>query len=189
MHPLREVIVKRKSPLAQLPRDAECAYKVRMAVGVAAFNAWSFAVCAAASAVFLAVSPAFGGFSLAGVGITLVLAGVTYCEFRGQRLLQSLDARGCRVLGWNQLGLLAAVALYCIWSIVWGFVYPSPWADHPDWQALERDFGDALWPVLVASIYGGVLIACALYQGGNAWYYFTRRRAVEECRAMGRLPQ
>jgi len=174
------------APLSRLPHGAACAQKVRWAVGIAGFNAGSFGVCAVGSAVLLAGAVIFGEFTVAAEGITLILFVIAYFEFRGRRLLKELQPAGCILLGWNQLGLMAALWVYCIWSIYGGFASPPPkeLAEHPDWRLLESELGDALWPAIVASIYGGVIIATLMYQGGNAWYYFTRRKFVEQCRAL-----
>jgi hypothetical protein len=179
-----------------LPRDAVCAQKVRRADAIAAFNAWSFAVCAAFSAVLLLASIFFGGLTIAAVGITLALFAVAYFEFRGKRMLNDLNTRACRLLGWNQLALFAVIAAYCIWSIIWGFLYPSSLSEQlaqnpavlqPYSEADRRDIldlfslVDEFWPALITIIYGSVIIATLIYQGWNAWYYFTRRRFVEAC--------
>ena len=176
----------RNDPLSRLPYHAICAQKVRWAVGVAALNAWSFAIFAVASAVLLVISTLLGDFTLAALGITAVLGVVAYFEFRGKQMLKELDPAGCLVLGWNQLGLLAALVAYCGWSIVWGVLYPpsEELRANPSWQLLESEFGDALWPALIASIYGAIIVASLIYQGWNAWYYFSRKRFVEECQAM-----
>ena len=183
-------------PLYQLPYTAECARKVRRAVTVAGVNAWSFTVFAVASAVLLVLCTLSGDFTLAALGITVALGMVAYYEFRGKQMLTQLDVAGCRVLGWNQLGLLAALSVYCGWSIVWGFLYPSNLVagleEHPELLAsfseLERrdlmemaGILDEFWPVIIAATYGAIIIASLIYQGGNAWYYFTRKRYVEEC--------
>ena len=182
--------------LDQLPADDPNVRKVKRAVGVAALNAWSFAVFAAASAVLLVLATLEGGFTIAAAGITIALFVVSYYEFRGQRMLTELNPDGCRLLGWNQLGLLAALTAYCAWSIVWGFLYPSPLSDilteHPeilepydemqrrDIRVIFEILGD-YWPALIASIYGGVIFGTLIYQGGNAWYYFARQEHVEQC--------
>ena len=154
---------------------------------------------AVASALLLVLATLGGHFTIAALGITVALGIVAYYEFRGKRMLKQLDVAGCRVLGWNQLGLLAALTVYCGWSIVWGFLYPSNLSagieEHPELlsaysETERRDLVDALkiideiWPALIASTYGAIIIASVIYQGGNAWYYFARKRYVDECRAM-----
>ena len=179
-------------PLDQLPQDTTCVCKVRRTISIASLNAWSFAVFAAASTVLL-----FGStFTIAGVGITFALFAVSYNEFRGKKMLGELKPGGCDVLGWNQLGLLAALSVYCVWSIIWGFLYPSPLSEilteHPEilepYSEIERrdiremfDILDDMWAGIIAAVYGGVILGTLIYQGGNAWYYFTRRKYVEQC--------
>lgn len=128
--------------------------------------------------------------------MTLFLGWVTYNEFRGRKLLLAYEPRGARLLGWNQLLLLAALVGYCVWSIIWGFVYPSPLSDvlteHPEllasYSESERrnltdafDILDDFWPAIISTIYGAVILVSVFYQGGNAWYNFTRERFVRQC--------
>ena len=100
-----------KDPLSRLPRDVFCVRKVRRAVSVAGVNAISFATFAVASAMLMLATMFSGGFTVAAVGITAVLGLVAYYEFRGRTMLKHLDVAGCRVLGWNQLAVLAALVL------------------------------------------------------------------------------
>ena len=166
------------------------------AIGVASFNAWTFAVLCGASVCLLPYQ-----FTVAGILITLVLGAVAYLEFRGKKQLAQLNVAGCRLLGWNQVLLLTAIVIYCTWSIVWGYLYPSPMSqmlaeaqqEHPqimsmyskeDLELLEElaeEYAHA-WPLVIASVYGSVIAASLIVQGWNAWYNFSRARWVRECR-------
>ncbi len=163
------------------------------AARLAYFNGACFGVFCVASALLLPLVP-----TIAGVLMTLFLGLVTYNEFRGRTLLLAYEPRGARLLGWNQLLLLAALVAYCVWSIVWGFVYPNPLSDilteRPELlasysEAERRDLRDALdvfsdfWPAIIASTYGAVIVVSVFYQGANAWYNFSRERYVRQCKA------
>jgi hypothetical protein len=39
---------------------------------------------------------------------------------------------------------------------------------------------EALYQQIVVAVYGGVIVFSALFQGGTALYYFSRRRHVED---------
>ena len=195
--------IVQKDPLSRLPKDVKCVRKVRRAAGIAGFNAVSFAVLAVASANLILATMFSGGLTVAAVGITVVLGLVAYYEYRGRKLLQHLDVKGCSLLGWNQLGLLAALVLYCGWSIVWGFMYPTGLTDginevlaerpeilEPYSEQEQRDLKELIeimgefGPVIMATTYGAIIVASVLYQGWNAWYYFSRKKFVKECQAM-----
>jgi hypothetical protein len=55
-------------------------------------------------------------------------------------------------------------------------------------EAERRDVIDAFaalddfWPAIITSIYGAVILVSIFYQGGNAWYNFSRQRFVRQCR-------
>ncbi|WP_146441727.1 hypothetical protein [Botrimarina colliarenosi] len=151
--------------------------KIRRAAGVAAFNGWSIGVLAALSAPFAL-------FSLP----ALVLAGgmglVAWNEFRGRRRLLAFDESAPAFLGWNQLGFLALIIVYCVWQLVTSLSGDSPFAAELAAKPQLREvFGsgdgiDSLYRVIVMAFYGVVIALSVVFQGGNAVYYFTRRKHV-----------
>src|SRR6266480_1617162 len=96
----------------ELAAARERAKPIRKAARVAAFNGWTTAAIAAFSAMFLLFDR--GGLAVA---LTLVLALVAYNEFRGRKQLLNFDPAAATLLGCNQLGLLAMVVAYCLWSL------------------------------------------------------------------------
>ena len=51
------------------------------------------------------------------------LAVVAWNEFRGRRQLLEFNPAGATTLGWNQLGLLGMIVVYCLWALysnLWG---------------------------------------------------------------------
>ena len=86
---------------------------------MAAFNAWTFAF-------FAVVSILFGLFSLPGFLVGVGLPVVARNEFVGRRGILSYDAAGFELLWRNQLGLMALIVLYCVWSMYSAVAFPDP---------------------------------------------------------------
>lgn len=163
----------------QLALARQRAKPIRRAALLAAFNGGTAVVLAVGSAL---VIPWCG---LSGVVATLVLALVAFNEFRGRRRLLAFDPSGATLLGWNQLGLLGVIGLYCLWMLYRGLTDAQSLAEQlqafpeladafPDLEPLVR--------VLVILVYGSVLVLSVLFQGLNALYYFSRRARVEAYR-------
>ncbi|WP_182871437.1 hypothetical protein [Stieleria mannarensis] len=139
---------------------------VRRASRVATFNGWTVGVIAA-------LSFPFAFFGLDGVAITLGLSTVCCFEFLGRRKLLKFDPAGAIWLGWNQVGFLALIVAYCLWMLL-GDV-PDIRAN-PELSRLLGSDGQQLYQALNLTVYGSVIVLSVIFQGGNAIYYFTRRR-------------
>jgi hypothetical protein len=163
----------------ELALATERAKRIRKAARVANFNGWTVGIFAAASAPFALFS-----FSVAGLFVTAGLTLVAYNEFRGRKRLLRFDPSSATLLGWNQLGLLALIVVYCLWMLFTGLTGAGPFAAEmradPD---IAAAFGslkfDDLYKVLVVAVYGTVIVLTATFQGLNALYYFTRRKHLE----------
>ena len=151
---------------------------IHRAARVATFNAWTTAIIAGLSAPFAL-------FGTVGLLVFATLAAVAWNEFRGRRRLLNYDPAGASILGWNQLCLLAMVTIYCLWSLysnLWGGdsieaqLHASPELGAA-FGSLEG-IGDLVKPIVVL-FYGAVIALSVVFQGGNAVYYFTRRKYVE----------
>ena len=152
---------------------------IRRAAGVAAFNGWSMAILAVCSAPFVI----FGPVNLviaAGLGV------LAWNELRGRRRLLAFDPQAPALLGWNQLGLLALVSCYCLWQIAMSLLGGSELAKeidaHPEWRNLfgtGEEF-DAFVGLIAVVFYSLVIAISVAAQGLNAWYYFSRRKNVED---------
>lgn len=157
------------------------AKSIRKAARVAAFNGWTTAAAAAFSAMFLL-------FDRSGVAIaiTLGLSIVAYNEFRGRKRLLNFDPSAATMLGWNQLGLLAMIVVYCLWNLNGSSAEAASALSSQFNSASERELlsmaGDleGLYKTATLAMYGGAIAVSVLFQGGNALYYFTRRRHVED---------
>jgi hypothetical protein len=152
---------------------------IRKAARVAAFNGWTTALIAAASAPFSMGSPV----SLA---LAAGIAFVAINEFRGRKLLLNFEPRGATLLGWNQLGLLAMITAYCLWTLHTSLSETGEVAAQlRSYAELDAVLGSAggfesLYRQIVLYLYSGVIALSALFQGGTALYYFSRRRHIEE---------
>ncbi len=151
---------------------------IRRASRVATFNAWTTAILAMLSAPFAL-------FSVAGMLVFAALALVAWNEFRGRRRLLAFDPAGATILGWNQLGLLGMITLYCAWALysnLWGggSIEAQLKANPQLGPAVGSVQGfDDLYRSIVIVLYGSVIVLSAIFQGGNALYYFSRRKYVE----------
>lgn len=168
--------------LNQLAHARLRAKKLRKAGGVAMANGCIVAVFSGGSFLFVLVSAMFGELDLTGLVMGVGLALVAWNEFRGRGMLRRFELRGCRVLGWNQLGLMAMVIGYAAWMLgksLWG---PSPYEEAVAGEAmLAGPLGsiNKLYKMISLAIYGGLIAGTLVFQGLSSLYYFTRRKHVE----------
>ena len=167
--------------LAELAQADQRARKVRKAGGVAMFNGCTVAFFAGGCLLFAAISPLFGELDVEALVMAAGLGVVAWNEFRGRRLIRRFDPRACRLLAWNQLGLMALVIGYCAWQIAGAVFGPHPYADamakEPMLAPTLGPIGD-LYKTLTIALYGAVIAGTIVFQGLNAAYYFTRRKHV-----------
>jgi hypothetical protein len=167
-----------QSQLCEVGAARDRAGKIRKAAAVAKFNGWMTGIVAACSAPFAL-------FSFSGFLVTVVLSLVAYNELKGRRRLLQFDRDSPAFLGWNQVGFLALITLYCTWMIGVGLTSEDPFSEElkakPELQAvfdspLELD---QTYRLLVVVVYGTVIVLSVVFQGLNALYYFSRRKHVE----------
>ncbi len=151
---------------------------IRKAARVASFNGWTTAVIAALSAPFAL-------FSVAGFLVTVVLSVVAYNEFRGRNRLNQFDPTAASLLGWNQIGFLILIVIYCIWAMFIGINQAdsalAEFSSNPEFADLlgSPDQLGGLYELLVYAVYGSVIVLSVVFQGLTAFYYFTRRKHIE----------
>ena len=166
------------SPSPEHLRELELARarfgKIRRAAGVALFNGWTVGV-------FAALSLLIGLFSLTSLLIGLALAAVTYNEFAGAKMLRGLDLRAPRRLALGQLGLCGVLITYALWSIYSFQTGPSPYEEAlavgGQATAIVGSI-EQLQKTITYAVYGGLIVGSILFQGGTAWYYFTRNKYI-----------
>lgn len=152
---------------------------IRKAARVAAFNGWTTALIAAASAPFSVGNPV-------AMALTAGVALVAMNELRGRRQILDFEPRGATLLGWNQLGLLAMIAAYSVWTMRTSLAETGEVAAQlRSYAELDAVLGSAggfesLYRQIVVYLYTGVIGLSALFQGGTALYYFSRRRKIDD---------
>lgn len=160
------------------------ASSIRKAGRVAAFNGWTTGLCAACSLMFLV----FDRSPLA-IAIAVGLSIITFNEFRGRKRLLNFDPAAATMLGWNQLGLLAMIVAYCLWQLhtsnsaeaAGALTAGLDSASARELRAMTGGFQlEKLYRTATLALCWGVIALSVVFQGGNAIYYFTRRRHVED---------
>ncbi len=152
---------------------------IRKTARVAAFNGWTSALIAAASAPFSFTSP------IAFV-LTIAIALIAFNEFRGRKRVLNFDPSGASILGWNQIIFLAMITAYSLWMLFSTLNDTGSVSDElKGYVDLNATLGSSggfagLYKQIVIYFYGGVIGLSALFQGGTAFYYFSRRRAIED---------
>jgi hypothetical protein len=148
---------------------------IRKAARVAAFNGWATGIIAAFSAPFAL-------FSVAGCIMTVGLAIVARNEFRGRKRLLAFDPASTALLGWNQIGFFLLIAVYCLWMLRCSIgSFAAELQAYPELKdALgSLDGFDSLYRYVVVGFYTTVVSLSAIFQGLNAFYYFSRRKHIE----------
>jgi len=160
--------------LLQLENARLRAKKIRRAESVARFNGWT-------SALFAGTSLLGGLFSLPVFIMGAALAVISYNEFAGAKELHCFQDKAARRLGFNQLGFGAVLILYSLWSIYSTLTTPS------ELQTALAGAGqtapmlgsiDQLYTTITLAVYGGVILCSLIFQGGTAWYYFSRQKHI-----------
>lgn len=152
--------------------------RIKRATSVAAFNGWSIGI-------FAALSAPFALFSLAGFILATGMAVVAYGEFAGRRRLLSFESEAATRLGWNQLGLLGLIVGYSLWMTAAGLtgdgLFSAEFAAQPELREVlgSAEAFDQTYRLVLVGFYAIVIALSVAFQGGNAWYYFSRRRHVE----------
>jgi hypothetical protein len=148
---------------AELAAANERAGKILKAARVATFNGWTIGL-------FGAISVLFGLGSLTAVVVGAGLLVVGWNELRGRNMLRRFEPAAPRLLGRNQVGLMALIVAYCLWSIHGTLNHPSE-----SIRQLEAFLGGpGTVTHLVAWGYAAVIVLSVLVQGLNARYYFAR---------------
>ncbi|MDT8368517.1 MAG: hypothetical protein RQ745_04880 [Longimicrobiales bacterium] len=154
----------------ELEEAGERARRFLKAGRVATFNVWTLGA-------FAGITLLFGLFSPEALVLGMGMGVVTWNEHRGRTLLRDIDPEGPRALGRNQLGLMALIVTYALWSLWQARTHPDPGLARMD----ELMGGDTAGLVaeLTTAVYLGVTALTILFQGLLARYYFARAPMVE----------
>jgi len=128
--------------------------------------------------------------SFSGALITAGLCVIGVVEFMGYRKLRQADPAAARWLGTNQLAFLGLIAFYCLLQMLtFSSADAKAAALSPEFRAqlnaapdMTREIDNIIeqWaPLVTYGFYSLVLVLSVLFQGGLAWYYFTRRKFLE----------
>ncbi len=153
---------------------------LRRVLKTSRLNGWSVAIFAGlCSLVSWALGDPVGG----SIGLLVALGGML--EVRGHRLLQRRDADGMRWLVRSQLVVLGVIWTYAatrLMSFDEGLVREMV---TPDMRASLNELGVTMEDILPLVrrffylLYGSVMAATLIYQGGLGLYYRRRTAAVE----------
>ena len=141
------------------------------AAKVAAFNGWTVGF-------FAVVSILFGFFSLTSFLVGVGLAVVARNEFVGRGRLRALEPRGLELLWRNQLGFMALIVTYCVWSMYRTVALPDP--RMKELTELLGEGTDELLQSLTLTVYATVIVVTAIFQGLNARYYYIRVTRIRD---------
>jgi hypothetical protein len=106
------------------------------------------------------------------------LAVVARNEFVGRTKLRSLDPSGLELLWRNQLGFMALIMVYCVWSLYRAAARPA--SEIAELVLLLGNGAGDLVRSLTLFLYGAVIVATAIFQGLNARYYHVRVGRVRD---------
>ena len=154
-----------------LEQAADRAKAFTGAAKVAAFNGWSIGF-------FAAVTLLFGIFSLTALVLGVGMAVVARNEFKSRARILTPDPTGPELLWRNQVGCMALIILYCLWSMYVTTARPDPQMAELT-ELLGGDL-DELVRSLTITVYVAVIALTAVFQGLNARYYFRRIATIEQ---------
>lgn len=144
---------------------------IRRAAAIATVNGWTLIVFGALTALL-----GLGSVYLMVVGVAV--AAVGWRELRARDRLRALDPDGAKTLGWNQIVLLAVVAVYCVVAIV----RTNAGGSTTSVSQLEELAGLPAGYVaeLTTTVYLGLLVVVCGFQALMARFHFARVSMLQE---------
>jgi hypothetical protein len=156
---------------------------VRKAARTACASACTTLVLGVLAVPFAIFSPSWE--SVAAAAILCTVGTIEY--FGSRRMLQALPGAAA-MLGFNQVGFLAAIVAYCLIemltlspeSLKQSVVTPDVRSQLTMLPSMDQFVGkiDSIAPLLMYGFYGLVIVLSLFLQGGLSLYYFTRRRLI-----------
>ena len=165
-----------------IARAQKHAKRIRTATFLATFNFWSAAIFAGFTCLYAVVSLAFGSVSIVALTVGAGLSIIASNELRGRRMLQQFNLRGPRLLGWNQIGYLALITVYCAFRVSHTLAgdgeYGQIMMQHPELSDFLEPVGEMMrWGIFATYVL--IFVISSVVMGGNAIYYFTRRKHLQ----------
>ena len=151
--------------------------KIQRAASLSKINGWSIAGFAALCTVVVLL---MGDWLGVAIGLSVTTAGVM--ELRGHRLLVAREASAFSWLVGSQLVLMFVLWSYAAYQL-FSFDSADPWARfsqafkdlmlsiNPDAHLVE-----ALLRITFQATYLALILTVFIYQGGLAFYYFSRKK-------------
>ena len=151
------------------------AKKITNAAKVARFNGWTFGIFAFGTLICAL-------FSVEALLLGIGLAIISRNEFRGQKLIRALDLNAPQNLAWNQIGLIVLLVVYSGWRIYISLTGANPYDQYlesnPELKPMLSEMG-TLHTVVTVVVYSSMIVLSILFQGLNAWYYFSRQKLLQ----------
>ena len=128
-------------------------------------------------------------WSWLGIFITAGISGVGVAGLAGWDRMQDGNPSAATLLGFNQIVLMGLIVIYCV--IQMATFSPAELTASAGSLKGFGDFGSLgidsaltdAGPALVRGFYGLIILLTVCGQGGMAFYYFSRRRRLEEFRS------
>jgi len=163
--------------IAELGEARQRGTKIRRAISVAKFDAWTIAIFAGLTFT----GTFFGSITAAILGIGM--GAVAFVEFKGIDRLRRLDASVAKTLAINQCCLGGLLLLYAIYSVATAGAgmdeLKGQLGSSPEVAGFMTSF-DSLSRLITYLIYGSLALVAIFGQGGTALYYLSRKRYIEE---------
>lgn len=156
-------------------RDARKRRKrIDKVLGVAMFNGVSEAVFAGLSVLIALVAP-----TVIGILAALSLLIITYVEFHGRSLVQTLNPKGLTYLANNQLVFGILIILYAVSQLYYQAQGVDP---HLAELASLGEIGEQiaeLEQAIVKIVYISLIAGTIIFQGGMALFYHRSRKHLQ----------
>jgi hypothetical protein len=130
---------------------------------------------------------------LTGVVTSVAIGGIGIFEWLGYQQLKRDEPAGASYLGRNQLFFVAVIIAYCVWQCIelaTGAVSDSLTQGDMGYALAQAGYRvDDFVPYMMLigyAFYGLIAFLSIIFQGGLAFYYFTRRKPIE--RYLSRYP-
>jgi hypothetical protein len=141
--------------------------------------------------IFAAISLLSALFDVASLLLAVPLAVIAFVELNGGQRVARYERSGLVQLAYNQVALVALVAVYALIQIFSALDSASPLADimaqsgvpaeELGFSFMSTELGDLdeMYRSAVTAFYGVVIAATALVQGGCALYYYSRLKHLD----------
>jgi hypothetical protein len=163
--------------LEQIAQAKLLGRKIRRAIAVSAFSAWTTAIF---GVITLLSSIPF--MSIIGMTLGAGMLVCAYIEFQGSRELKLLNPQAPKKLALNQLIFGVMLFLYGAYNLWTSLTSPlDPALSSPELREYKDVMGDIeqLTRMILALLYGSVMLVAILGPGLTALYYATRKKYIE----------